>query len=406
MSKECTNCGETTENYHDWGNGPYCTACFIRCDCGNYMIVGTQHEFDSRNLCPSCFDRLTVVCCDCSTILWLVDSMRDNNARRYCMECYEGLYTFCESCEEETYQDDIDGNGYCPGCSESTDRGYYNPRWRYYDVGENMSRAREGRLYYGLELEVENEDNVSEGPIERAFPDFVATKGDGSIYNGFEIVSHPATYEWIVENRSKWEDILSIRDQGFRSFNTTTCGIHIHMSKDAFGEKHLYRFLKFFYGQPDFVRFISQRSQGKLDEWANMNLDYDNGRKNDLKYKSKHKAGNGNRYSAINFQRDHTIEVRVFRGNLNPRAFFKNLQFLESLVRFTKNFTMPYMTVEYYLKYVKTHKEEFEDLHGWIKDNMNKYTNTPIETTTDVRDEMSLGEAIELHTGCRTVIAR
>jgi hypothetical protein len=108
--------------------------------------------------------------------------------------------------------------------------------------------------------------------------------------------------------------------------------MHIHISKANFTTWHLYRFLKFFVENKEFIVSISQRKIEKLQKWANIEDENDSS----LIYKAKKKDGNDKRYVAINLQNKATIEIRIFRGTLNSNSFMKNIEFAHSLFMYTK----------------------------------------------------------------------
>ena len=123
-----------------------------------------------------------------------------------------------------------------------------------------------------------------------------------------------------------------ISDNGYNSYNANTCGRHIHISKKAFTTWQLYRFLKFFVENKEFIIGISQRKLDKLQKWANIEDDNNS----ELIYKAKKKDGNSARYVAVNLQNNATIEIRIFRGTLNGQSFYKNIEFVYSLFMYTK----------------------------------------------------------------------
>ena len=62
-------------------------------------------------------------------------------------------------------------------------------------------------------------------------------KHDGSLDDGFEIVSHPATLEYHT-NTIPWKKILDeALEMGYYSHNSGTCGLHVHINRAALGER-------------------------------------------------------------------------------------------------------------------------------------------------------------------------
>lgn len=200
----------------------------------------------------------------------------------------------------------------------------------------SMSYDTKETPFLGIELEIErrNSNSIKHGELAELIKnEHWYFKNDGSLTDGFEIVSHPLTFNYL--NSAKESILNSLRiisDNGYNSYNANTCGIHIHISKKAFTTWQLYRFLKFFVENKEFIIGISQRKLDKLQKWANIEDDNNS----ELIYKAKKKGGNSARYVAVNLQNNATIEIRIFRGTLNGQSFYKNIEFVYSLFMYTK----------------------------------------------------------------------
>jgi hypothetical protein len=244
------------------------------------------------------------------------------------------------------------------GCIENYS---YKPYPKYFIT--NNESFKDSPLFMGIELEIENEKcSIKNGEMSNILDDsHLYFKTDGSLSDGFEIVTHPLTFEWIKENKSKFSEMLhSCKDNGFRSYDSTTCGMHIHLSKKNFGAWHLYRFLKFFQENKEFIIAISQRKIDNLKRWANLEDETND----TLIYKAKRKDGNNSRYVAINLCNSQTIELRIFRGTLNENSFFKNIEFAHSLYVFSRDYTE--MNIANYKKFISDNSE-YSHLSKFIK---------------------------------------
>jgi hypothetical protein len=199
-----------------------------------------------------------------------------------------------------------------------------------------LSNENENAPFFGIELEVERKNSnglkhkYMAGLIDHEHWYF---KTDGSLTDGFEIVTHPMTFNYIQQSTKEFTNSLKLLvENGYNSYDANTCGMHIHISKNNFTTWHLYRFLKFFVENKDFIVSISQRKMEKLKKWANIEDDSDSS----LIYKAKKKDGNSERYVAINLKNSQTIEIRIFRGTLNINSFMKNIEFAHALFMYTK----------------------------------------------------------------------
>jgi len=226
--------------------------------------------------------------------------------------------------EDEDDDDDMD--------SATINSYSYRPSMKFCSLSNENSNAP----FFGIELEVERKNSKGlkhkymAGMIQHEHWYF---KTDGSLTDGFEIVTHPMTFNYIQQNEKTFNDSLRLLvENGYNSYDANTCGMHIHISKNNFTTWHLYRFLKFFVENKDFIVSISQRKMEKLRKWANIEDDSDSS----LIYKSKKKDGNNERYVAINLQNKATLEIRIFRGTLNINSFMKNIEFAHALFMYTK----------------------------------------------------------------------
>jgi len=218
--------------------------------------------------------------------------------------------------------------------------------------------------FFGLELEVERMDKseTSRGDMAKKIEHKAwYFKNDGSLNNGFEIVTHPLTFSYIKHSAKEIESTLNeLSNNAYNSYNANTCGMHIHISKKAFGTWQLYKFMKFFAENVPFIVAISQRKLEKLQQWANVEDEDDSA----IMYKAKKKDGNSKRYVAINLQNYSTIEVRIFRGTLNFQSFMKNIEFIHALFMFTKESKI--ITLESFKEYI-SNSCEYSNLKKFIK---------------------------------------
>lgn len=307
--------------------------------CGTLLDEDDVNYFDDTFMCADCFDEQTTVCDCCGTRLWN-ENAEGNSDITLCSRCYEYSYTNCESCnalihnDDACYDDDSD-YPYCRDCydklQESSIKSYnYKPEPIFYGSGN---------LFYGVELEIdcgsENSANaerllqIANFPNERIY-----CKHDGSIDDGFEIVSHPMTMDYHI-NEMPWLKIMDTAiNMGYRSHNTSTCGLHIHVSRSAFGkdrdeqETVIARIVHFVEQHwQELVKF-SRRTQGNLDRWAarycTISADVQDTYK---KAKDKHLG----RYVAVNLDNYSTIEFRLFRGTLRYATFVATLQLVDEI---------------------------------------------------------------------------
>ena len=99
-------------------------------------------------------------------------------------------------------------------------------------------------------------------------------KHDGSLDDGFELVTHPMSLSY-HRTEMPWEALLreAVR-MGHLSHQSGTCGLHIHVSREAFGgtyahqEAAIARVLYFFEKHWEELLKFSRRTQRQLDRCA------------------------------------------------------------------------------------------------------------------------------------------
>jgi len=269
--------------------------------------------------------------------------------------CLNDAY-WCDSCDEWN----SDG---CDSCSD--DEGgrvihdySYRPDAIFHSVDKNE------RLFFGLEIEVEAGHNLRESAHyahQLEGLDLAYLKHDGSLNSGFEIVTHPMSHEFFKnEAQELWSVIEQLRSNSayrVKSWDTKTCGLHIHISRTGFnGGAHMHRFLNLVYSNPEFYSTLAGRTS---DQWAKFTDIYRNDYKRDSNGERlwsedsgyelvttrqfKHKLStdyNSDRYSAVNTNNRETLEMRIFRGSVNGDTIKAQIDLAHASVEYTRTLTV------------------------------------------------------------------
>jgi hypothetical protein len=154
-------------------------------------------------------------------------------------------------------------------------------------------------------------------------------KEDSSLNDGFEIVTHPMSYEWAMAH-FPWQMLTELDRLGCDTPSNT--GIHVHVSRAAFDTPgHTYRWMKFIYRNQAQVTTLARRSSS----WYAAFTEQDR-----RAVKSYAKGGSGDRYRAINTQNIDTFELRIFASSLKPREVQAALGFAAASVEYTRDLTV------------------------------------------------------------------
>lgn len=288
-------------------------------------------------------------CWDCDDVMHtddLYSNEYDHHLR--CCSCDEEYVSACEHDRAREESTLVHSYGYKPNPSFLHDDGTSS----YY----SLMQDNRSTLYLGIEEEVECVDgDIDEGAEfvlatinHEADEKVVYLKEDGSISHGFEIVSHPATLGFFM-NHFKWEGIKGLSRLGYESWNKRSCGLHIHMSRAAFkDDKHLFKFLKFVYGNPtELIKFAGRKSSyAKFDVDTFLNSWNDYGQRDSIRGSTfmkmaKRETINDDRYCAVNLRNVQTVELRFFRPSLKPETVQAALQFCDAAFHYTEQVSTP-----------------------------------------------------------------
>ena len=95
--------------------------------------------------------------------------------------------------------------------------------------------------YYGVELEIDKggkDDGNAEilYNIANSDEENLYIKSDSSLSDGMELVSHPCSLQY-HKTEFPWADVMKKAvSMYYRSHNTNTCGLHIHIGREDLGE--------------------------------------------------------------------------------------------------------------------------------------------------------------------------
>ena len=306
---------------------PVCTHC--QCE-SSYPLI----PFDEEMLCEACYESYTATCDNCGERVWLNHTVCDNETT-LCEECYREGYVTCDTCgriiraSEAVFEDD---DVYCQSCDEERRNEEIHP----YNYKPKPVFFGEGSRYFCVELEVDRggEDTESAEQLLTITGKRMYIKHDGSLNEGFELVTHPMTLNYHCRE-FPWEKLTreAVR-LGYRSHQTSTCGLHIHVNRDSLGdtvqqqEEVIARILYFFEEHwNELVRF-SRRKPEQLIRWASRY-----GRKDDPKELMDKAKRTFDRYTGVNLTNHDTVEFRIFRGTLRCQTILAALQLVDEICR-------------------------------------------------------------------------
>ena len=174
-------------------------------------------------------------------------------------------------------------------------------------------------VYLGIELEYESSDrDVSKIKVGKALQGHAIMKHDGSIKNGFEIVTCPATLDIHLEEFKKFYS--SYGSLGL--FPDKNTGMHVHVSRKPLNVFTIGKMTEFLNRMDNkaFIAHIAGRIDNQYARVTGRSVTYPfiNGQQ-------------GERYNALNLSNRDTIEFRIFSTPKNWEEFSSRLEFCQAL---------------------------------------------------------------------------
>ncbi len=298
----------------------------------------------------------------------------------------------CDSCSEEIedeYYHHFDNISVCEYCKDNegtcpkdepknwyrfdelfyfkADQQYYKnsaikSHWHHKEnnLYKKLDNSKSGK-YLGFELELITPNAVS--VANKISNKDIFIEYDGSLEaEGFEICSKYGDIEDVLElaeNTAK-----SLRSfKGVKSESSQSCGLHVHLSKTIFNNDELAKFIVFWNdpcNAPYLKKFTRRwRGDNYFDSYSKVNQNatiknlIDQGTKYIL-------SSNSERKLLINsVSNDKTIEIRGFKGTINPVKFCSCLELSYYSSLFVKESTIKELKFGFFTNWLKDTKSSF-----------------------------------------------
>lgn len=332
-----------TEDCH-----PAYPACDVCRDCGDHTreceSCGDEFHEDGMTVisgdyyCADCRDYYSE--CDNCGLAFRSDNGYSGGQSVYCSDhCYGQNWTYCCDCDTE-----VPIGEHCDCRDRCEDNNGISP----YNYKPQWEKIGDGPRYMGIEMEVSCKGSIASYHVSSVgdiLGDYLAcVKEDGSVTNGFEIVTNPISAE--VWASVPLEDLHSflVREK-YRSHETDCCGLHVHISRTGLTDCTLAKMAIFVYVQREKLEKLGRRCYGPYC-----------GYKDATSGKSvKYLLHENDRYGAINFCNRSTVEYRFPRGTLNPSTIRATVGLCHAITEFCQRVSIAgfYRTKETWVSFVK-----------------------------------------------------
>jgi hypothetical protein len=351
------------------------SALFMRCvKCGEHAHYLDVEYVGAMWYCKTCLSE-SKKCYNCKT--WVIDTSKGKYVRTFndgdkfcCARCFDHYFTTCKKCGQNVVSSSIcaysDGKhintDLCKTCITDEhelcrDCGYYYRREalheelcisctknrlkpkkkevRDYFFKPSMvfvSKTTTEKDYMGFELEIAQGD-IGKGQEILTDVKELYLKRDGSVPDGFEIVSYPLTLRYHIDEMNYAQLFEQLGNAGFKSHETHNCGLHVHISRDYFGDsprkqsKNIAAFLYLFQKFRNEITIFSRRNSLHYCKFYPFPVPTTT--KITKYYQRAQYFNKRDRYMVLNFQNPNTVEVRLFRGTLGYNTFIASLQLVK-----------------------------------------------------------------------------
>lgn len=349
---------------------------------------------------------------------------------------YEREYLTCPQCGD-VFHTEHDDRYY----SEHTEEDYC-----CYHCAENAGATERHRIIKNYSTKIEDVLNFSLNPkiryfgleIEHEFPnerpsDAVATaedlvphlfdmsiwKEDGSLSDGAELVTMPKPISYwrdgnpvrTLLSNAEWRRIA-------RSHNTTTCGLHIHVSRSTVPEPVIAKIV-YLMNEPcmnEIVTLVARRSArhsyscAKKKPWhsdtnpnpmtSNYGTPVPAWKRARPAHSCSKRQHSDERYTPVNLTR-HTLEFRIFRGTLKYSTVLASIEFCDAVISYCTQYGASRMNDRDFTAWLKssvTRKtypalREYLELRTVLPTRKQKQKPTDIVTPVTLSDQPALQPA-------------
>ena len=271
--------------------------------------------------------------------------------------------THCTECGTKSVVDTT-RDGLCVDCLGMTYRVHNYTHRVEESLGFDKRNKSTREPYLGIEIEYQV-DKRKEGRlyVGDTLYNHSLMKEDGSIRNGFEIVSRPASY---AQHILKYTSFLDGLPEWIHPHQS--CGMHVHISRTALSQMGAGKLVEFM-NRDDNKKFIKLIAGRDPTNYQRQDESYD------IKKPFKiHKGSDGaDRYNFINLQNKKTIELRIFASPKNTNEFRIRMQFVKAMISYCQPAALTGTLKEQtsfssFITWLENTKKEFKELHTYVKE--------------------------------------
>jgi hypothetical protein len=250
-------------------------------------------------------------------------------------------------------------------------------------VGYNLPKFSSS-YRIGIELETVLTDPRNSDPVLKLDSNWFYMEHDGSLgSDGVEIITLPMNPSR-AKNIETWKPFTKYFSKYLKSWDTSCCGMHVHISKEALGmdeDKQNETFAKMLYlysydmedngynnnvfGRTPNNYCVSGKDKvvGAVKELGVANVKMGQ----DLADRIKHEADGKGRYHELSMNHTHTIEFRRGKGSLNPERITGIITYCDLMIKYCKATAFGDISGNGFREYVRKKTDEGHPLRKYLR---------------------------------------
>ena len=251
------------------------------------------------------------------------------------VEAHPEIWKKCSHCGKWHHHSLILENGMCKKCDAEVHDVEIYPYHGWTRKTKFMSSDSEvvddHTLYLGLEIEVQGDR--SNKNLVRPIADIFHLESDSSISRGgFEMISQPMTFKYLVENIDRIKSVLdALSEAGMLAHDTNCCGLHIHTSAAAYKN----------YDSMCRAGAIVNALRSEFEKFARRKSEHYCSYYNTSEFPTQEEISaltSGDRYHSVNFENvqhrnwKKTVEYRIFRSTTVANTIMASAQIVVNIV--------------------------------------------------------------------------
>ncbi len=318
----------------------------FKCECCKNSVEGMEcriYEVESEQIVSICDD------CKCNEQVFYCSSHNRfelaKETYRYEIENFGTIcetayvnddFYHCEKCDKIQHINDLIeySNGYiCKECDDGL------PEYHSHDFSKILTIENETtNQYYGIELEIEcNKNNKVKSIAQNITPiinnEFVLER-DYSLRNGFEMISYPFSYNYMMENLEATLKELYEKLEGSINKEANTAGMHIHLTRQNY--RHAFNMVCLMEYYQKELTILSNREGSRLKRWSQFLTEkFDHDLLSERMMESYY--DDNNRYVACNVSNKNTIEIRIFNTTDDYKEILGRIEIIANMSEWAKN---------------------------------------------------------------------